>query len=770
MNVSNMNEFPGLNSNNNNIVVSVNNESVRNMKVDSYVVSYTNNTLVSKSDINGILYKCTAGNCEKNIIPDDGWYIKSDDKGFPSELIKCSNRNCFISTSVSEGFYVSANINKPVIQCILPGKEIEGTFVQDENNGISCYEKDYVEGWYINADISTNSDYPLIKCNKELGCSISSAVYNGWYANNGFNSNYSYGAASNATVYPYIQCISSNSCYIYKDKINTKCEKGGQIILSTNNYKICKDNANSNPIDFSKATENYQILTVTSSSDFPGASTGFIIVKITKTEAVQLTSEDERYYYKDSAIYKCSTASCEKIIGDGITVLEVLTKSLMTSGSCSAESCNWSVNNKEGNFFIDSSNKLVTSLEQTPQKLYRCKKNDSNKLVCYDMKENRSDYPEGYFYNNEIKNAKKVNVNTLFRYYNNEWKSLDTNITNVSYDDIGRCTQYKQNVCYISINNEKGGTNENPVIESGKLCVNESGKYYLAINEINTGIDNVNCIMMPTDSSINYYSVGSTVYAIDKYSAYDKREYTLINSLKSYTFEMGKNFNGIMKSDDRSVNDNTITCSNEQCKSEKSLICTYDFQTGICKLSSGNAKSGQLCTSSSTGNVYLITSNQGKCKKYEIGMSIYKEETSISESWKVYNVIDGKMYRIIESDKVEIPGEGVYILNNANLRVDINTGKSIDISGKDIYKLYVCNEKGCELRNSCKNGELYEYMYDNGRVYQCDPETNTLKEISSVGYYLNYAWNNLIECYTNGQNSIECEVKNNKNGMEGYYV
>ncbi|KAL6632781.1 scaffoldin [Neocallimastix sp. 'constans'] len=774
VNVSNMNEFPGLTANDSNIVVKLDKESVRNMKTNSYVVTYNNSTLISKVDVSGTLYKCISGICEKNIIPNDGWYIKSNDNDIPNELIKCSNKLCHIRTEIAEGFYESANISKPIIQCVLPGKEIDGSFVQDENSSILCYEKDYIEGWYMNADVSTSNEYPLINCSKELGCNISIANSNGWYSNNAYNNIYSYATVSNATVYPYIQCVTSTSCEIYKEEFNSKCEKGGQVIVNNKNYKICKDGSNS--IDFSASNGSYQVLSVTSGTDFPGASTGFIVVKISKTEAVQLVSDEDKYYYKDSTVYKCSSTVCEKVITEGITILEELTRSLMTSGSCTEENCNWAVNNKEGNFFTDSSNKLVISLEQIPNSLFRCKKNDINKLICYDMKEGHDSYPEGYYYNNEIKNNKKVNVNTLYKYDGSEWKSLDTNINNVSYEDIGRCTLYKSNVCYININNEQAGTSENPTINPGTLCVNENGKYYLAIAEINTGIDNVNCVNIPTDASINYYPVTNYgVFAVDKYSAYDKREDVLINSLNSYTFRWNEDFNGIMKSDHSIVNDNTITCNDKQCKSEKSLSCTYDFQTSICKLTSGSARPGQLCTSS-LGHVYLINSNQGNCYKYEIGWSIEKEESSIYDNNELYHVIDGKMYKTIDEKTVEITGDGVYILNNVDLRMEIEDYEKIDISGNDIYKLYVCNEKGCELRNSCKNGDLYEYMYDNSKndnsptVYKCDPANNTLEKVRKVGYFLNYAWSNLIECFTDSQNEIKCEIRNKDNGMEGYYL
>ena len=799
MEVSLASEFPGLKNNKTTILVGMDNESIYNIKLDSFVVAYDNGKLYTNEG-DGILYSCVSGVCTPKYIAEDGWYIKNDEKNQPVELIYCYSNRCVVKTNVKQGFYKSANKSKPIIQCILPGKLIDGSFIPDEDSTSICFEKDYKEGWYLNADDNTNTFKPLINCNKETGCSESSAALSGWYMNNAYLNNiYSYGSYSNATIYPLIECTSSTSCEYYEDNIGKSCTKSGEVIMpSANTFKLCKT-ATTN-IDFNKSSStNYQILTINSSVDFPGSSSGDIIVKVTKNEAVQVINDSDSYYYKDSNLYNCIN-TCTKVTEEGITVYEKLTQNLMTSSNCKDSTCNWSANTKEGNMFIDDKNKLVVSTTQEPNKLYRCKK-DGRYIICYDMKiiNDNVSYPIGYYYNNDIKNEKQATVKTLYRYDGNTWKALDNDISKVSYDDIGRCTyvSYKR-TCYISYDNENYGfTTGNPVIAPGSLCVNENGKLFLAISEINTGIEKENCVQM-SDSSVGYYRSENNyeVYALDGYSAYSINKNNLVDSMTGLSISQGRNFVGTLKDSDNYIVDNTISCIGDSCKSEKSILCSYDFQSGTCKLVSGTLKAGQICTSSeNSDNVYLAltnlsTSSQGKCVKYSNSRKVlnssyiekyYSSGSSIIEPYNYYEVIDGKMYVINSSNVVKVVGEGIYILNNNNIRVDINyaKGNSIDISGsaENGLNLYVCTANGCELKRSCSNGEYNEYIYDvNGsssKIYKCNPKTNTLSiEVpeKKTGYYINKPWNNLIKCYVNSQYVTECIVKKTNDGMEGYYV
>jgi hypothetical protein len=332
MDVSVGSEFPGVRTNGG-IIVSLDSQKVYSVKLDSYIVALSNSTLIESSGSEGTLYKCSSGTCVKNIIPDDGWYIKSTESGSPEELIYCSDRTCTLRTEVDQGYYVSANKNKPLIQCITPGLSIDGQFEQTEGKNTICYERNYKEGWFLNSDISTNTVYPLIKCSKEYGCTKHAAEAPGWYINNGALNEFSYGSLSNDTVYPIIQCTGISSCSYYTQTFKKECENGGAVISpSSNTYKLCKDTGVSVDFNSLSATASiYQVVIVGSSGDFPGASSGEIVVKTTKYDITQVIQSTDKYYYKDSNVYKFNNGSCTFVMEDYFVLFEQINQSLISS-------------------------------------------------------------------------------------------------------------------------------------------------------------------------------------------------------------------------------------------------------------------------------------------------------------------------------------------------------------------------------------------------------------------------------------------------------
>jgi len=170
--------------------------------------------------------------------------------------------------------------------------------------------------------------------------------------------------------------------------------------------------------------------------------------------------------------------------------------------------------------------------------------------------------------------------------------------------------------------------------DAENICISKSSKLYFAISEINTGINEINCVSLPTDTTVNYYYINRCKsYAADKYSFYNTNEENLMNSLnseliKSQSLSSSKSdFNGIVQHGDSHINSYTLTCTSNQCKKEKTTFCNYDFQTEICKTISGTILSGQTCTSPSTGKIYLAledvkSSTRGKCAVYTKNKSL----------------------------------------------------------------------------------------------------------------------------------------------------
>ncbi|KAL6632477.1 scaffoldin, partial [Neocallimastix sp. 'constans'] len=797
MNIGSSKEFPGIKEDNTNIIAEVNPYYVVMKKLDSYVVVDPSNNHIEQGTTSGDLYKCeSSGVCEQILLPEDNWYLKNNSTGSAIELIKCENGSeCSIQQTIVDGFYVSHDKTLPIIQCIQPGIVLDGVVNGEEK--VICKNRGYKDGWFRNAAINLYgnliSDKPLIKCNDEDGC-VEKEIgdRNGYYINAGSNSIYGYDKLTNATIYPIMTCDIS-SCKDYVNEIAKTCSKGGELIYSSNNYKLCKSATES--VDFSKLTSTtYQIVQVANSGDFPDATSGLILVRLSKYEAIQEKNENEEYVLKDRLMYKCQLGTCILLTdNDGIIVYEKLTSNLYT-GSCSKGNCSWTLYNKEEVVFIDSEHKLVLSnvedennnlKKQTPAYIYRCRKNENKSLFCYELyNEVKFVSTDGFFYNANYKTNGKI-VNTLYEYSNSEWSLVDDNVK------ICNVLTYKKNVCYIDYNNEiytndeeydSSDRSSNYKINAGELCKTNNGRYYFAFNEINTGIDNINCAALPTDNSISYYEVKTdkysrNIYTVDKYGAFKIENKNYINSLTNYITSEVDGINGIwIDSDPININKFAITCRNGSCVRETLPVCTYDIKSKKCKLASGSINAGMTCISEE-GKIYLALSKvsnsvEGGCVPHEIKYHLSDSEKTKYErnESENYYIIDGKMYVIMNNNKVYLKGEGIYILDDANNYVDIKNYGNIpmDITETSQYHLYICNEQGCNRKTSCSFENEFEYIFDSRRadVIKCDPLTNTITRITKEGYYINTPWQDLIKCYNDGT----CKEINSKIGMEGYYI
>ena len=774
MNVEFIDDFPGLKKNNTNILVNLDNEKILYTNLTTYLITYNNNNTIIEDDITkGKLHECNSGICNSIDFPNDGFY-----KYYDNGLIYCKDYLCIINKNVNEGFYLSGNDSKPLIQCILPNKE----------SSIFCTEKDYIEGWYLNADYNNNKSKPMILCNMEKGCQEKSVEYPGWYLNNAINKIYDYGELTNSKIYPIIQCTSKTSCEIYKEDIENACKKNGDIIYSgdknKNIFKICKNNIKT--IDFNTLNEvEYQIINIKNYNDIPGTVPGDCIVRITNFEITALSNyenTEKKYYFRESNLYLCSIY-CEKVIKEKIIIFEEITKNLISSSYCNNNYCEWQFYSKEGYVFIDKDDHLITNENQIVDKLFKCKKNNNNNLICYDMKNKDTGIiPNGFYYNNEIRDSDNNLKNVLYKHYSEENKWTIQNI-----NELKKCTYYpyKNNTCYISFENEDyyddSNVNfENPIINAESICITKQSIIYFTISEVNTGIDEMNCIKLPSDKSVNYYSVNNKTYAADKFSFYDINEKNLINSLTLKLVDSEKTkFSGILKQGDSNINKYTLSCNSGQCIKELTKFCTYDFQSGTCKSTKGTIQAGMTCTSSYSNIIYLILENisntlKGKCLSYTENESLImtSESTKIEFLDRKYVEINNSLYYINSKSEVYLVTDGIYILNKWKYKVNILPSQSIEVSSNSEYNIYICNNGICKGKENCENGDLNEYIYDKSSksVYQCNPSNQKLSIINHVGYYLNYPSHDLIQCYIDFNYNIKCINWNNYDGMEGYYI
>jgi hypothetical protein len=803
MNVSNTKDFPGfkVKTTNIEIITSISSNSVTWVDMDTFVVvndekygrrviTTAGSNVGGKSE-EGNLYRCTAqSGCKVSTNPEENWYIMKDiSSGEPNNLILCetesgssdsgeSKMKCTMTDkNVKEGFYANWNKEKPLIQCVQPGEEKEGKFTNSAGKKVVCFEKDYKEGWYI------SGNGKLINCNKEFGCYEESSPRYGLYVNNEANDNiYKNEEYTNKTIYKLIKCKggSSANCVSYTKETVSQCsnEKPGEInVDNTGNYKFCLSKVDHTSdkveaVDFIKSSgKKYGILKISSTTDdFPVSEAGYNLVEISSNEISVVNKEG--YYYIDDIMFNCkSTGKCEKETSGGITVLDSVSNVMMTSPCTEGSSCNdnWIVDKSDGIILLDTNNKIISTVDNVNvKKAYKCKDNK-----CIEV-----NY-EGYYYN---KNAQDENGNNvLYQYKKDKNGVMKWSIVNNELLNCRQLSEYKPNNCYISYEDEKYKAKlEEIKVDAGGICVSSTNKY-LALKEINTGIDVENCVQMPSEADVStyYYNVNGNAYAVDKYSYMNiggNGQGVVINSLNGEVINNNKKLNKILKDDYNTASEYIISCNEGNCVSKVASACTYDFQSGKCKALTENVNSGEVCITEN--RIYLAlenltTSSEGSCTPY-----LYKKMNSgedvKDEGDSLIKVANKKLYEITSSNEIYKYSDGIYIVNEADRVVELEDDKEIDISGKSNLKLYVCN-KECKLKTSCGVNGKDEYMFyknDNNeltydKLYKCNSKNNKLSIVKErKGYYLNSAFNNLIKCYDSG----DCKVLDEENGMEGYYV
>eukprot|EP00833_Pecoramyces_ruminatium_P016870 jgi/Orpsp1_1/1190902/evm.model.d7180000082015.1 len=404
--------------------------------------------------------------------------------------------------------------------------------------------------------------------------------------------------------------------------------------------------------------------------------------------------------------------------------------------------------------------------------------------MCFNMKnENTGKFPNGYYYNNEILDSEQKVKNTLYEY------SIDDQQWNViNLNEIKNCTynSYKDNTCFIDFGDDENirYSANNPKIEAGKICKSLSKlQIYFSISEINTGIDEINCIELPQDKNVKYYNISGNAYGADKFSFYQIDGNNVIDNFSSKIISKELSIsNGIIKKDDDALNEYMIHCNSGECKNLKTVFCNYDFKTETCKLISGSISVGQTCTSLSSNIIYLALSNinsssSGKCIPYTKNRSLSNESQSVEIEYNdrkyVYSEINEKLYYFNSKFEVYyITENGIYIIDKWNYKIKIKPLQLIKIEPYSDYTIYICKEGKCKKKDRCENGKLYEYIFDSSTqsIYQCNPLNNNIKIINDIGYYVNSLENNLIECYIDYNHLTKCINKTDKNGMEGYYL
>jgi Holliday junction resolvase len=769
-NIAVASNFPGISVDGMDVLLSVKSNAVYQLKMKTNVVVREDNIIDDKNE--GTLYQCEeSGECKRNEIPNDNYYLKTDNDKNVVELVYCEYRNCHTindeytfngKQGVNEGFRVGSSRNYPLIQCILPEKKKEGDEGGYDIKGLPiCKERELKEGWYLNAE----NPGKLIKCTKESGCyEVNGEINSGWYLNAAVNYKTDYKKITDKEILPIIQCT-SNNCVLYEEAIDTSCtnEKVGNIALIGGKYKLCTGGTagvelTSNTID------------VINNNLLPEASVGYIAVSISDSRAIVAPNG---YYLKgNNAMYDCRSGSCSIINSDdknGVHLYENV-KGVLMVGKCSNSVCNeWKAVTQEGNYVLNASEKLVTQKDEQVSTIYECIKVGTT-MKCKDMK-NVIGIRGGYYLSKLTTNNVSTNV-----VYNCD----ESNCSLLTYEELPKCTllYYETNTCYISYKDEPdtetySDYRNEPIISPGNICVSGNNVYF-AFKEINTGIDEPNCLSLTSSTIVeNYYYIDGFVYSANKYYSRNIRNYRKLVSSLDNTVLIGRTneYSSIWKED----NNYMVKCNGKVCTKDNNEIplCTYEYSTGKCK-SQKSLASGQLCYSAE-GNTYIIVDKSSlACINYKNGwgysnenVNIYNYQKGIAEKYvDIYIPIDGTMYKINYNNEIYIMDEGVYIIDNANKLVNVIVGKTLDISVNSKFKMYVCTKAGCNIKNTCGGGLSDEYILYNSRILKCDAKKNTISFVENGnGYYLNGPWENVMKC-TNGY----CNMKNEEEALEGYYI
>jgi len=759
INIEKASNFPGINADKLNILLSIEKNAVIQIKMKTNVIVDENNVIDNNNE--GKLYQCdNNGECKLNENPNDNYYLKSDKDGNSTDLIYCENKNCKVidlgnyeEENVKYGFRIGSSRMEPLIQCVLPEKN-EGN---NEDLVIIgkpiCEEREFKEGWYLNAD----SVSCLIRCTKESGCFKVTDVNDGWYLNSGINFVTNFKKISDAEIMPIIQC-KSKVCTLFKSNIDTTCNGYGNLVKSDDNYKLCIDNTISNSIDLTKRNT-----IVIENKEYPSEKEGFIVVITGENNAV--IAADGYYLNEKMTMYSCVDKICNPINSDGKNgayIYENINEVLFV-GTCFGGVCKeWKEITQEGNYILNNDNKLVTTKEETIKTIYECLRIEE-KIKCKNMKDIIGEAGGHYLYNLTI-DGKTENV--IYKCDGEQFIC-----TLILYNDIQKCSlltyESEKNYCYISYEEELDYNKYNddePKVNPGGICINE-GNIYFAYEEINTGIDKANCECLNRMTNVEqYYYVKGKVYSANKYYTRDinsSKYKLLINSLDNSVL-IGKPTSkgkSIWKDD----NNNVVKCYDDKCNNEgKIKSCIYEFTTGICE-SYDPLNAGDICYSSE-GNIYIIVNSNNKCVNYNNNFQYSIEDESVNVNDKLIFNINNSIYSINQNNEIFIQDEGVYIIDDTNKLINIKYNKSIDISDKSKYKMYICTRNGCTLKNICGNGLKDEYMYYNGILLKCDAKSNTLHYIDGNGYYINDPWENLMICFNGSCNIID------EKGMEGYYI
>jgi len=374
--------------------------------------------------------------CVVDTAPVDSYYINTvkanvqSDTADQSTLIGCSGKTCQEIDGEAYGFYLSYNNDQ----------DTYGVISCDNSANIKCTPHtlpNQFDGYYRNADVSTKTDYPLIKC-KDSNCvslKIGKDILPGYYVD------MTEGTAKILVCNENSCVVDSNSVYGGEDndnRVNGNYEYSSTLGLKLLiNQNADEDKDESKYSEVSSSEDLYYYIEVDSNKGFPSVTTNNLttLFKVSKFYIARVITNGVKFVDAQN-----------KVTDSGTPGTETLYTCSKTKKTCSAgKTC------IVGTYLLDVENKMA----------YECNSRGQIVQVTED----------GYYVDSSNGNSKRPVIRCVA-------KQCES-VTSTSY--------YK---------NAGSDSSTNPLIYcNGITCNSATGSsgYYLGVKEENENIGIIKC-------------------------------------------------------------------------------------------------------------------------------------------------------------------------------------------------------------------------------------------------------------------------------------
>jgi len=596
--------------------------------------------------------------CVVDTAPVDSYYINTvkNEVSDQSTLIGCAGKTCQEIDGEAYGFYLSYNKEQDtygVISC-------DNTSPKVKCNPYILHSQ--FDGYYRNADVSTKTDYPLIKC-KDSNCvslKIGKDILPGYYVD------MTEGTANILVCNENSCVVDSNSVYGGEDNDNRvngnylyDISLGLKLLINQN---ADEDKDESKYSEVSSSEDLYYYIEVDSNKGFPSVTTNNLttLFKVSKFYIARVITNGVKFVDAQN-----------KVTDSGTPGTETLYTCSKTKKTCSAgKTC------IVGTYLLDVENKMA----------YECNSRGQIVQVTED----------GYYVDSSNGNSKRPVIRCVA-------KQCES-VTSTSY--------YK---------NAGSDSSTNPLIYcNGITCNSATGSsgYYLGVKEENENVGIIKCTSPTSCEEISSNGIKKTEHYYLN-SGNDKIQKPIIKC-KNKTCATVKASEGYYITNDNSI---LILCEN-------SVSCTT-VNAAVGYYNAANVDSGKKiieCTALSNINCEIKDANVG----YYVAKTPNILINCILTPCKAIYVTNGT-YRsattqIISSKRDSIPDEGDEVANLGRATTSV------------VYNIITCSTTGCTELTTSELLSIPVCNFNNNKCFinnKVTISTSTVSAISAGSYCTN---------------------------------